>query len=156
MAVTGRGEARLRAFSAEPGDPESPLAIVGSAADHDRVTAAVETTLKRFGRLDTVVADAGSATHDTVAEGDPASWTEMVLTNVLGPALLIRTSIDALKETWAGSSWAAASPGSCPPRGTSTAPPWGTARSNEAESGGGWSPASPRTPGGRSPRGASA
>ncbi|MBW8820610.1 MAG: SDR family NAD(P)-dependent oxidoreductase, partial [Streptomyces sp.] len=60
---------------------------------------AVDGTLKEFGRLDTVVANAGFATHDTVAGGDPAGWTEMVLTNVLGPALLIRASIDALKET---------------------------------------------------------
>ncbi|GGQ14236.1 hypothetical protein GCM10010279_22070 [Streptomyces mutabilis] len=44
-------------------------------------------------------APSGFATHDSVAEGDPAGWTEMVLTNVLGPALLIRASFDALEET---------------------------------------------------------
>ncbi len=99
VAVTGRGEARLRAFSAELGDPEGLLTIRGSAAEHAQVVSAVEATLKEFGRLDTVVANAGFATHDSVAEGDPAGWTEMVLTNVLGPALLIRASIDALKET---------------------------------------------------------
>ncbi|MFE0801753.1 SDR family oxidoreductase [Streptomyces sp. NPDC058812] len=99
VAVTGRGEARLRAFGEELGDPKGLLTIVGNAADHAQVASAVETTLKEFGRLDTVVANAGSATHDSVAEGDPAGWTEMVLTNVLGPALLIRASIDALKET---------------------------------------------------------
>ena len=99
VAVTGRGEARLRAFAEELGDPENLLTIRGSAAEHTQVAAAVEATLKEFGRLDTVVANAGFATHDSVAEGDPAGWTEMVLTNVLGPALLIRASIDALKET---------------------------------------------------------
>lgn len=72
---------------------------MGNAAEYDHVQAAVQATLKEFGRLDTVVANAGFATHDTVAEGDPAGWSEMVLTNVLGPALLIRASIDALKET---------------------------------------------------------
>ncbi|GAA4972117.1 MULTISPECIES: SDR family oxidoreductase [Streptomyces] len=99
VAVTGRGAERLRAFSAELGDPEGLLTIRGSAAEHEQVVSAVEATLKEFGRLDTVVANAGFATHDSVAEGDPAGWTEMVLTNVLGPALLIRASIDALKET---------------------------------------------------------
>ncbi|KFG72702.1 hypothetical protein FM21_17630 [Streptomyces mutabilis] len=44
-------------------------------------------------------APSGFATHDSVAEGDPAGWTETVLTNVLGPALLIRASVDALEET---------------------------------------------------------
>ncbi|MER6922660.1 SDR family NAD(P)-dependent oxidoreductase, partial [Streptomyces spiralis] len=98
-AVTGRGEERLRGFARELGDPDGLLTITGSAAEYDEVRSAVERTLKEFGRLDTVVANAGFATHDTVAEGDPAGWTEMVLTNVLGPALLIRASIDALKES---------------------------------------------------------
>jgi len=99
VAVTGRGEERLRAFADELGNPEGLLTIPGSAAEYDQVRAAVEATHKEFGRLDTVVANAGFATHDSVADGDPAGWTEMVLTNVLGPALLVRASIDALKET---------------------------------------------------------
>ncbi|MDN0198445.1 SDR family NAD(P)-dependent oxidoreductase [Streptomyces sp. S.PNR 29] len=99
VAVTGRGERRLRGFAEELGAPDGLLTIQGNAAEYEQVRAAVEATLKEFGRLDTVVANAGFATHDTVAEGDPAGWTEMVLTNVLGPALLIRASIDALKET---------------------------------------------------------
>ncbi|MGW0763183.1 SDR family oxidoreductase [Streptomyces sp. NPDC002814] len=99
VAVTGRGEERLRGFAEELGDPEGLLTISGNAGEYDEVRAAVEATIKEFGRLDTVVANAGVATHDSVAEGDPAGWTEMVLTNVLGPALLIRASIDALKET---------------------------------------------------------
>ncbi|MFF7982923.1 SDR family oxidoreductase [Streptomyces sp. NPDC007901] len=99
VAVTGRGEQRLRAFAAELGDPEGLLKIVGNTAEYTDVQAAVDSTLKAFGRLDTVVANAGFATHDTIADGDPAGWAEMVLTNVLGPALLIRASVDALKET---------------------------------------------------------
>ncbi|MFF6911595.1 SDR family NAD(P)-dependent oxidoreductase [Streptomyces sp. NPDC012466] len=99
VAVTGRGEERLRGFAEELGRPDGLLTIAGDTAVYDDVRAAVDTTVKTFGRLDTVVANAGFATHDTVAEGDPAGWTDMVLTNVLGPALLIRASIDALKET---------------------------------------------------------
>ncbi|MFD4625811.1 SDR family oxidoreductase [Streptomyces sp. NPDC058475] len=99
VAVTGRGERRLRDFAAEIGDCERLLTIVGNTAEYADVRSAVDSTLKAFGRLDTVVANAGTATHDSVADGDPAGWTEMVLTNVLGPALLIRASIDALKET---------------------------------------------------------
>ncbi|MET9971278.1 SDR family oxidoreductase [Streptomyces sp. NPDC006356] len=99
VTVMGRGEARLRGFAAELGDSDGLLTVVGNAAEYADVQAAVDATLKAFGRLDTVVANAGFATHDSVAEGDPAGWTEMVLTNVLGPALLIRASVDALKET---------------------------------------------------------
>jgi NADP-dependent 3-hydroxy acid dehydrogenase YdfG len=99
VAVTGRGERRLRDFADELGQPDGLLTITGNAAEYDDVRSAVDATLKAYGRLDTVVANAGFATHDSVAEGDPAGWTEMVLTNVLGPALLIRASIDALKES---------------------------------------------------------
>ncbi|MFB7510462.1 SDR family oxidoreductase, partial [Streptomyces broussonetiae] len=97
--VTGRGERRLRDFADGLGRPEGLLTIAGDTAEYDQVRAAVESTVKEFGRLDAVVANAGTATHDTVAEGDPAGWTEMVLTNVLGPALLVRASVEALKET---------------------------------------------------------
>ncbi|WP_317446320.1 SDR family oxidoreductase [Streptomyces collinus] len=99
VTVTGRGERRLREFADGLGNPESLLTAVGSASSFDDVQDAVDRTLKTFGRLDTVVANAGFATHDSVADGDPAGWTEMVLTNVLGPALLIRAAVDALKET---------------------------------------------------------
>ncbi|MFR0356110.1 SDR family oxidoreductase [Streptomyces sediminimaris] len=99
VAVTGRREQRLHAFADELGRPEELLTLAGNAAEYADVRSAVESTLKAYGRLDTVVANAGFATHDAVADGDPAGWTEMVLTNVLGPALLIRASVDALKET---------------------------------------------------------
>ncbi|GHF44706.1 SDR family oxidoreductase [Streptomyces griseosporeus] len=99
VAVVGRGAQRLRDFAEGLGNPQELLTITGSAAEYGDVAAAVEQTLKTYGRLDTVVANAGFATHDSVATGDPAGWTEMVLTNVLGPALLIRASVEALKET---------------------------------------------------------
>ncbi|MFF7971459.1 SDR family NAD(P)-dependent oxidoreductase [Streptomyces sp. NPDC007905] len=99
VTVTGRGERRLRDFAEGLGNPGELLTAVGSASAFDDVQHAVDRTLKAYGRLDTVVANAGFATHDSVADGDPAGWTEMVLTNVLGPALLVRASVDALKET---------------------------------------------------------
>ncbi|MGY4964613.1 SDR family oxidoreductase [Streptomyces sp. 900105245] len=99
VTVTGRGERRLRDFAEKLGNPDGLLTVVGSAAEYDNVRDAVGRTLEAYGRLDTVVANAGVATHDSVADGDPAGWTEMVLTNVLGPALLVRASVAALKET---------------------------------------------------------
>lgn len=99
VAVTGRSEDRLRRFAEELGKPDALLTLTGDAADHEAVQSAVDGTVDRFGRLDAVVANAGFATHDTLADGDPEAWREMVLTNVLGPALLIRAALPALKET---------------------------------------------------------
>ncbi|MEW2624409.1 SDR family NAD(P)-dependent oxidoreductase [Streptomyces sp. NPDC048106] len=99
VTVTGRTQRRLRDFADSVGNPDTLRTVVGDAASYDDIRDAVEDTLTAYGRLDTVVANAGVATHDSVAEGDPAGWSEMVLTNVLGPALLIRASVDALKES---------------------------------------------------------
>ncbi|MFP3988220.1 SDR family NAD(P)-dependent oxidoreductase [Streptomyces sp. E11-3] len=99
VAVTGRGEDRLRTFAKELGSPAELLTLPGDAADPASVEAAVATTVAEFGRLDAAVANAGFATHDTLADGDPEGWREMVLTNVLGPALLIRAALPHLKES---------------------------------------------------------
>ncbi|MFD7453438.1 SDR family oxidoreductase [Kitasatospora sp. NPDC059827] len=100
VAVTGRDGARLARFAEEAAaKPDTLLTIAADAADHEAVEAAVQATVRTFGRLDTVVANAGYATHDSLADGDPAGWRDMVLTNVLGPALLIRSSLAALKES---------------------------------------------------------
>jgi len=99
VTITGRREGRLRAFAGDVGEPADLLTLVADAADHHAVQEAVETTVREFGRLDTVVANAGYTTFDTVADGDPAGWRHMVLTNVLGPALLIRVSLPHLKQS---------------------------------------------------------
>jgi NADP-dependent 3-hydroxy acid dehydrogenase YdfG len=99
VAVTGRDRDRLERFAEGLGKPADLLTFAGDAADYDAVRSAVESTVTEFGRLDAVVANAGFATHDGLAEGDPAGWREMVLTNVLGPALLIRAALPALKQT---------------------------------------------------------
>jgi NADP-dependent 3-hydroxy acid dehydrogenase YdfG len=96
VAITGREAARLEKFAAEAAAADRLLTVVADAAEPGPVDAAVAATVERFGRLDHVVANAGLSTHDTIAEGDPARWREMVLTNVLGPALLVRAALPAL------------------------------------------------------------
>jgi NADP-dependent 3-hydroxy acid dehydrogenase YdfG len=99
VTITGRGQDRLRSFAQEVGEPAALLTIAGDAADYQVVRSAVESTVEQFGRLDTVVANAGYTTFDNVADGDPTGWRHMVLTNVLGPALLIRAALPHLKAT---------------------------------------------------------
>lgn len=99
VAVTGRGSDRLAKFRAAAGNPSSLLTLPGDAAEPEAVKAAVTATVTEFGRLDNAVANAGFATHDDVVSGDPDGWRDMVLTNVLGPALLVRASVEHLKQT---------------------------------------------------------
>ncbi|GAA1937630.1 SDR family oxidoreductase [Kitasatospora viridis] len=99
VTVTARGEERLQRFAEELGRPEALLTLTGDASDPADVQAAVTATVERFGRLDNAVANAGFGTAGTLADGDPEHWRAMVLTNVLGPALLINAALPALKES---------------------------------------------------------
>jgi NADP-dependent 3-hydroxy acid dehydrogenase YdfG len=99
VAVMGRTPERLDRMADGLGRPPELLTVAGNAADYEAVDAAVEATVKEFGRLDAVVANAAFATEGTIADGDPAEWRDMVLTNVLGPALLIKAALPALRES---------------------------------------------------------
>jgi NADP-dependent 3-hydroxy acid dehydrogenase YdfG len=92
VAVTGRDADRLAALP--PGD--DLLTVTADPAAPSDVDEAVAATVRRFGRLDNVIANAGYSTHDTLADGDPAQWREMLLVNVLGPMVLIRAALPAL------------------------------------------------------------
>ena len=93
VAVTGRRADKLDLFGAE--NPDALTLVSDSAVPAD-VQAAVDGTVAKFGRLDNVVANAGYATHDGLDDGDPDGWRHMVLTNVLGPAALIRAALPHL------------------------------------------------------------
>ena len=99
VTVTGRRADRLERLAGDLGRPAELLTVVADAADPDAISDAVEQTVYAFGRLDNAVANAGVASHDGLADGDPALWREMVLTNVLGPGLLVRFALPHLKRT---------------------------------------------------------
>jgi NADP-dependent 3-hydroxy acid dehydrogenase YdfG len=102
VAVTGRDRGRLARLAGDLGDLSGPaglLTLPGDASDDDAVRSAVGAVVATFGRLDAVVANAAFAAQGNLADGDPAEWRDMILTNVLGPALLIRAALPALKQT---------------------------------------------------------
>ncbi|MFD8261505.1 SDR family oxidoreductase, partial [Streptomyces griseoluteus] len=57
VTVTGRGKDRLGEFAESVGDPGELLVVPGSASSYDDVRDAVDRTLERYGRLDTVIAN---------------------------------------------------------------------------------------------------
>ncbi|MHC3474241.1 SDR family oxidoreductase [Streptomyces sp. 7R007] len=99
VAVTGRDESRLKAFLDETGHPDRLLGLVADAADWQATESAVTRTVEHFGALDAAVANAGFMSGDSIGAGNPTSWAPMVLTNVLGPALLAHATLPHLEAT---------------------------------------------------------
>ncbi|WP_262706253.1 MULTISPECIES: SDR family oxidoreductase [Streptomyces] len=99
VAITGRDRVRLDRFAEDCGRPDGLLGLVADASGPEATQSAVDAALQRYGRLDAVVANAGVAMSDSIVDGDPSLWQEMVLTNVLGPAVLTRASMEALKAS---------------------------------------------------------
>jgi NADP-dependent 3-hydroxy acid dehydrogenase YdfG len=79
VSVTGRNRDRLSRLASELGNPADLLAFAGDAADYATVRSAVESTVSKFGQLDTIVANAAFAAKGNLADGDPDEWREMVL-----------------------------------------------------------------------------
>jgi NADP-dependent 3-hydroxy acid dehydrogenase YdfG len=101
VAVTGRDADRLAAFagSLDTATADRLLTIPGDAADAADVASAVARVVGRWGRLDTVIANAGFSLPGTLEDHDPDAMRSMVLTNVLGPALLVRETLPHLRES---------------------------------------------------------
>jgi NAD(P)-dependent dehydrogenase (short-subunit alcohol dehydrogenase family) len=106
VAVTGRNESKLKHFLDEAGHSDRLLGIIADAADWEATQSAVTRTVEHFGALHAAVANAGFASSDyqhtvgtTLSDGDPTLWPPMVLTNVLGPALLAKATLPHLEAT---------------------------------------------------------
>lgn len=95
VVVTGRDAGKLDDLAKDI----NALPVAGDAADYDAVVRAVQAAIDAYGGLDNVVANAGYATHDDLATGDPARWRDMVLVNVLAPMLLVRAALPALRQS---------------------------------------------------------
>jgi NADP-dependent 3-hydroxy acid dehydrogenase YdfG len=70
--------------------------------DWDDQQRLVDSTLERFGQIDAAFANAGFGAKRGFLEDTPELWREMVLTNVLGPALTIRAVLPHFLEQDSG------------------------------------------------------
>ncbi len=76
------------------------LTISADVADNDDCTRVISQTIKRFGRLDALVNNAGVlAPLGFTLQTDPADWQYNLAVNLLGPAQLSRVAAIHLRES---------------------------------------------------------
>lgn len=97
VALAARSLDKLEALATELG-PEHAVAIQCDVTDFGQVEAAVAQTKQAFGRIDAVFANAGFGAARGFMKETPEHWRDMVLTNVLGPALTIRAAMPDIIE----------------------------------------------------------
>lgn len=93
VALAARSLDKLEALAAELG-AEHAVAVQCDVTEFDQLEAAVARTKETFGRLDAVFANAGFGARRGFTRETPEHWRDMVLTNVLGPALTVRAAMD--------------------------------------------------------------
>jgi len=99
LVLAARSVPRLNELAAELGGDERVLAQRCDVTEWDDQQALVAETLKRFGRLDVVFANAGFGAKRGFQRESVEHWRSMVLTNVYGAALTIRATMDALTDS---------------------------------------------------------
>ncbi|MEQ9093158.1 MAG: SDR family NAD(P)-dependent oxidoreductase, partial [Miltoncostaeaceae bacterium] len=87
---------RLGTLTEELGAPDRTLAVECDVQEWDQVEAMTAAALERFGRLDVVFANAGFGMTRGFTTGDPEEWRSMVLTNVYGAAITVRSTMPAV------------------------------------------------------------
>src|SRR3954447_21707274 len=97
VVLGARSEDKLRALADDLG-AEHTHVVRCDVTDWDDQQKLVAETLERFGQIDAAFANAGFGAKRGFLEGDPEQWREMVLTNVLGPALTIRAGLPPFLE----------------------------------------------------------
>lgn len=101
VALGARRQERLDALVAELGEDHA-LAVAGDVSDPAHNDALVAAAVERWGRLDTVVANAGIGAYGGILDLDDATLREMVETNYLGTVWTVRSGVRRLREQGEG------------------------------------------------------
>jgi meso-butanediol dehydrogenase/(S,S)-butanediol dehydrogenase/diacetyl reductase len=77
--------------------------FAADVADAGAAKAAVQATLKAFGRLDILVNNAAMRNYSAVADATPQEWRQVLDVNLLGAAAYARAALPALRKSRKGS-----------------------------------------------------
>jgi NADP-dependent 3-hydroxy acid dehydrogenase YdfG len=102
LVLGARREDRLRELASELGGPGRAIAVRCDVAEWEDNEALARAALDSFGRIDSVLANAGFGAKRGFLEESPEQWRSMILTNILGVALTIRATLPHLLERGTG------------------------------------------------------
>lgn len=103
LALAARRRDRLDALNAELGGGH--LVIEADVSRTDDCTAIVQKTIEHFGRIDTLVANAGYGLYDPVVETTPQQTREIFATNVFGTTDLIHAAAPQMLKQETRDGW---------------------------------------------------
>ncbi len=87
---------------AEIARPDDTLALTGDVADPEAVAAAVAAVEARFGRLDALVNNAGTAVFKPLLDTTPAEWARVLAVNLTGPFLCVQAAAPVMARGGGG------------------------------------------------------
>lgn len=100
VAITSRNAgAAKKAIQSLTKDESKVLALQSDVSDAASELKAVEEVVKKFGRLDVLVANAGVGHFASIENITAEQWKETIDTNLTGVFNSVKASIDALKKT---------------------------------------------------------
>lgn len=103
LVLNARGTDRLADLAADL--PGEHLTVPGDVADPATSAALVAAALGRWGRIDTVVANAGYGLVAPIATTSPAQWQAILGVNLLGTTHLIQAAVPALRQQSLRDGW---------------------------------------------------
>jgi NADP-dependent 3-hydroxy acid dehydrogenase YdfG len=98
LVLAARRLEPMEELADELGGEGRALAVQCDVTEWDQVEATTAAALERFGRIDAVFANAGFGAKRGFLEESVEQWRSMILTNVYGVALTIRSTLPHLLE----------------------------------------------------------
>lgn len=98
VVLAGRTEAKLARVAASL-DPQRTLAHAADVSRREDAEALVAATLRRFGRLDVLVNNAGTAVTGPLLALEPEDWRKVMATDLDGVYFCTRAALPHLLET---------------------------------------------------------